>query len=93
MIECRRDGAERGAEIDASGETLASLLIGISFDVAYRALIVDRTDIDVACEIAVTATLAVLREVRPDQLLALDASLADRDDEPNSAATSAARRS
>ncbi|MXP23647.1 TetR family transcriptional regulator [Gordonia sp. HNM0687] len=84
----RQNYAARGAEIDASADTLASLLIGISLDVAYRALIVDRADIDIACEIAVTATLAVLREVSPEQLLALDASLADRDGHPGSAATS-----
>jgi AcrR family transcriptional regulator len=71
----RENYATRGAEIAASADTLASLLIGISLDVAYRALIVDDADIDAACELAVTATMAVLRDVRPDQLLALDASL------------------
>ncbi|MEE4025805.1 helix-turn-helix domain-containing protein [Gordonia sp. PKS22-38] len=89
----RQNYAARGAEIDASADTLASLLIGISLDVCYRALIVESADIDIACDIAVTATLAVLRAVRPDQLLALDASLAEgATDQTNSATTSAARR-
>jgi AcrR family transcriptional regulator len=81
----RQNYAERGAEIAASADTLASLLIGISLDVAYRALIVDRADIDVACEIAVSATLGVLRAVSPEQLLALDASLAEGVVDPDSA--------
>ncbi|GAB89244.1 TetR/AcrR family transcriptional regulator [Gordonia rhizosphera] len=71
----RENYATRGAQIEASADTLASLLIGISLDVAYRAVIVDNADIDVACEIAVTATMAVLRDVQAEQLLALDASL------------------
>ncbi|AZG47534.1 TetR/AcrR family transcriptional regulator [Gordonia insulae] len=71
----RQNYATRGTEIAASADTLASLLIGISLDVAYRAVIVDDADIDAACDLAVTATMAVLRDVRPEQLLALDASL------------------
>ncbi|NED63269.1 TetR/AcrR family transcriptional regulator, partial [Streptomyces sp. SID10244] len=74
----RSNYGTQGAKIAASADTLASLLIGISLDVAYRALIVDDADIDVACDLAVTATLAVLRDVRPEQLLAIDASMAGR---------------
>lgn len=47
----------------------------MSLDVAHRALFVDGTDIDAACDLAVTATLAVLRDVRAEQLQAIDASL------------------
>ncbi|MGV9712589.1 TetR/AcrR family transcriptional regulator [Gordonia sp. NPDC003424] len=71
----RENYAARGVEIAASADTLASLLIGMSLDIAYRALIVDGADIDAACDLAMTATLAVLRDVRPEQLLAIDASL------------------
>ncbi|MFW0793729.1 helix-turn-helix domain-containing protein [Gordonia sp. CPCC 205515] len=71
----RENYATRGANIAASADTLASLMIGMSLDIAYRALIVDGADIDAACDLAVTATLAVLRDVRPEQLLAIDASL------------------
>ncbi|MFW0787776.1 TetR/AcrR family transcriptional regulator [Gordonia sp. CPCC 206044] len=71
----RENYTARGAEIAASADTLASLLIGMSLDVAYRAVIVDGADIDAACDLAVTATMAVLRDVRPDQLQAIDASL------------------
>lgn len=71
----RANYAERGARIDASADTLASLLLVMSLDVAHRALFVDGTDIDAACDLAVTATLAVLRDVRAEQLQAIDASL------------------
>ncbi|MFC8527261.1 TetR/AcrR family transcriptional regulator [Nocardia sp. NPDC057227] len=69
----RANYAERGTPIDGGAETLAALLLGISLDVAYRAVIVDGSDITVACELAVTASLAVLRAVEPAQLRALDA--------------------
>lgn len=42
--------------------------------VTYRAVIVSHADIGAACDLAVTASLAVLRAVRPDQLQAIDAS-------------------
>ncbi|MFF0818550.1 TetR/AcrR family transcriptional regulator [Rhodococcus sp. NPDC003318] len=74
----RANYAARGEPIGASADTLASLLLGISLDVAYRALIVDGADIDKACDLAVTATFAVLRDVRPEQLRAIDASLDGR---------------
>ncbi|MDV7101181.1 TetR/AcrR family transcriptional regulator [Gordonia amicalis] len=74
----RTNYAEQGADIAASADTLASLLLGMSLDVAHRALIVDGAGIDEACDLAVTATMAVLRDVRPEQLQALDASLEQR---------------
>ena len=74
----RKNYAERGADISAGADTLASLLLGMSLDVAHRALIVDGAGIDEACDLAITATMAVLRDVRPEQLQALDASLAQR---------------
>ncbi|QMU21400.1 TetR/AcrR family transcriptional regulator [Gordonia rubripertincta] len=74
----RKNYAERGADISAGADTLASLLLGMSLDVAHRALIVDGAGIDEACDLAITATMAVLRDVRPEQLQALDASLEER---------------
>ncbi|MEO9326407.1 TetR/AcrR family transcriptional regulator [Gordonia aurantiaca] len=74
----RENYAEQGARIAAGADTLASLLLGMSLHVAHRALIVDGAGIDEACDIAITATLAVLRDVRPEQLQALDASLERR---------------
>ncbi|WP_238418954.1 TetR/AcrR family transcriptional regulator [Gordonia sp. 'Campus'] len=74
----RDNYAERGAHIAASANTLASLLLGMSLDVAHRALVVDGAGVDEACDLAITATLAVLRDVRPEQLEALDASLEKR---------------
>ncbi len=74
----RANYAEQGAHIGAGADTLASLLLGMSLDVAHRALIVDGAGIDEACDIAITATLAVLRDVRVEQLRALDASLDQR---------------
>ncbi len=74
----RKNYAERGADISAGADTLASLLLGMSLDVAHRALIVDGAGIDEACDLAITATMAVLRDVRPEQLQALDASLDQR---------------
>ncbi|MCG7635423.1 TetR/AcrR family transcriptional regulator [Gordonia McavH-238-E] len=74
----RDNYAERGARIAASADTLASLLLGMSLDVAHRALIVDGAGVDEACDLAITATLAVLRDVRPEQLRALDESLGGR---------------
>ena len=50
----------------------------MSLDVAHRALIVDGAGVDEACDLAITATLAVLRDVRADQLRALDESLGQR---------------
>ncbi|MCH5644582.1 MULTISPECIES: TetR/AcrR family transcriptional regulator [unclassified Gordonia (in: high G+C Gram-positive bacteria)] len=73
----RKNYAERGAHIAASADTLASLLLVMSLDVAHRALFVDGADIDAACDLAVTATLAVLRDVRAEQLQAIDASMGD----------------
>lgn len=72
----RANYAERGTPIDGGADTLAALLLGISLDIAYRAVIVGGSDIDVACDLAVTASLAVLRAVEPAQLRALDASRA-----------------
>jgi AcrR family transcriptional regulator len=69
----RANYAARGAEIGAGAETLASLLLGMSLDVAYRAVVVGGADLDRACELAVTATFAVLRDVSPVQLEALSA--------------------
>ena len=40
----RQNYAERGARIAASADTLASLLLGMSLDVAHRALIVEQVD-------------------------------------------------
>ncbi|GAB83863.1 TetR/AcrR family transcriptional regulator [Gordonia rubripertincta] len=74
----RKNYADSGAGIAASADTLASLLLGMSLDVAHRALIVDGAGIDEACDLAITATMAVLRDVRPEQLQALDASLEER---------------
>ncbi|GAC67520.1 TetR/AcrR family transcriptional regulator [Gordonia soli] len=74
----RENYAVGGAHIGASADTMSSLLLGISLDVAYRAIIVDGADIDAACDLAMTATLAVLRDVRSDQLLAIDESLGRR---------------
>lgn len=74
----RQNYSERGARIAASADTLASLLLGMSLDVAHRALIVDGAGVDEACDLAITATLAVLRDVRADQLRALDESLGQR---------------
>jgi len=74
----RDNYARHGARIAASADTLASLLLRMSLDVAHRALIVDGAGVDEACDLAITATLAVLRDVRPEQLQALDASLENR---------------
>ncbi|MGV9794836.1 TetR/AcrR family transcriptional regulator [Gordonia sp. ABSL49_1] len=71
----RQNYAEVGADIGAGANALASLLLGMVLDVAHRALFVTGADIDAASELAVTAVLAVLREVRPEQLRALDESL------------------
>ena len=71
----RRNYAERGARIDSGADTLASLLLVISLDVAHRALFIDGSDIDAACDLATTATIAVLSAVRPEQLQAIEASL------------------
>ena len=73
----RTNYAERGAAITAGADTLASLLLVICLDVAHRALFVDGSDIDAACDLATTAVLAVLRDVRPEQLQAIEASLPD----------------
>lgn len=70
--ELRANYAERGTPIDGGADTLATLLLGISLDVAYRAVIVGGSDIGAACDLAVTASLAVLRAVDPAQLRALD---------------------
>ena len=74
----RANYAERGVEVQASADTLASLLLGMSLDVAYRAVIVSGAGIDAACDLAVTASLAVLRSVDVRQLHAIDESLATR---------------
>ena len=75
---CGKHYAERGTRIAAGADALASLLLGMSLDVAHRALTVDGAGIDAACDLAITATMAVLRDVRPEQLQALDASLGQR---------------
>lgn len=74
----RANYAARGERIGAGADTLASLLLGMSLDVAYRAVVVGGADIDRACDLAVTATHAVLRDVTPEQLHAIDASLGVR---------------
>ncbi|MDL9938377.1 TetR/AcrR family transcriptional regulator [Gordonia sp. ABSL1-1] len=71
----RTNYAQQGVEIGAGADTLASLLLVMSLDVAHRALFVDGADIDAACDLTVTATQAVLREVRPAQLTAIDRSV------------------
>lgn len=68
----RANYAERGTPIHGGADTLATMLLGISLDVAYRAVIVAGADIDAACDLAVTACLAVLRAVDPEQLRAID---------------------
>lgn len=75
----RQNYAERGADIGPSADTLASVLLGICRHVAHQAIIVEGADIDIACELAVAATTAVLRDVGPDLLLSLDRSLQDAD--------------
>lgn len=72
--ELRANYAERGTPIGSGADTLATMLLGISLDVAYRAVIVGGSDIGTACDLAVTASLAVLRAIEPDQLRALDTS-------------------
>jgi AcrR family transcriptional regulator len=74
----RANYAERGVRVQASADTLASLLLGMSLDVAYRAVIVSGAGIDAACDLAVTASLAVLRSVEVRQLHAIDQSLASK---------------
>ncbi|MGN2638052.1 TetR/AcrR family transcriptional regulator [Nocardia takedensis] len=68
----RANYSERGTPIDAGADTLAAMLLGISLDIAYRAVIVAGADLDAACDLAVTASLGVLRAVEPDQLRAID---------------------
>lgn len=75
----RKNYAEQGATIGAGADTLASLLLVICLDVAHRALFVDGSDIEAACDLATTAVLAVLRDIRPRQLVAIEESL-DRQD-------------
>ncbi|WP_054814752.1 TetR/AcrR family transcriptional regulator [Nocardia arizonensis] len=70
----RANYAEQGTPIHGGADTLATMLLGISLDIAYRAVIVAGAGIDAASDLAVTATLAVLRAVRPEQLRAIDAS-------------------
>ncbi|WP_040801588.1 TetR/AcrR family transcriptional regulator [Nocardia higoensis] len=70
--ELRANYAERGTPIGTGADTLATMLLGISLDVAYRAVIVGGSDIDAACDLAVTASLAALRAIDPAQLRALD---------------------
>ncbi|MCZ4549966.1 TetR/AcrR family transcriptional regulator [Gordonia rubripertincta] len=71
----RGNYAEQGDTVGASADTLASMLLGMSLDVAYRAVIVSGAGIDAACDLAVTASLAVLRSVEVRQLHAIDESL------------------
>ncbi|TCJ97380.1 TetR/AcrR family transcriptional regulator [Nocardia alba] len=71
----RANYAERGTPINAGADTLATMLLGISLDVAYRAVILAGADIGAACDLAVTASLAVLRAVDPEQLRAIDVGL------------------
>ncbi|MBF6467335.1 hypothetical protein IU427_19420 [Nocardia beijingensis] len=54
-------------------DTLATLLLGISLDVAYRAVVVGGA----ACDLAVTASLAALRAIDPGRLRALDTPARD----------------
>ncbi|APE34774.1 TetR family transcriptional regulator [Nocardia mangyaensis] len=68
----RANYAERGTPINTGADTLATMLLGISLDVAYRAVILAGADIGAACDLAVTASLAVLRSVDPEQLRAID---------------------
>lgn len=71
----RKNYAEQGATIGSGADTLASLLLVICLDVAHRALFVDGSDIDAACDLATTAVLAVLRDISPEQLMAIENSL------------------
>ncbi|MEV6656033.1 TetR/AcrR family transcriptional regulator [Nocardia fluminea] len=68
----RANYAERGTPLHAGADTLATMLLGISLDIAYRAVILAGADIGAACDLAVTASLAVLRAVDPEQLRAID---------------------
>ncbi|MEU8899187.1 TetR/AcrR family transcriptional regulator [Nocardia sp. NPDC048505] len=70
----RANYAARGTPIHDGADTLATMLLSISLDVAYRAVIVAGADIDAACDVAVTACLAVLRTVEPEQLRAIGAT-------------------
>jgi AcrR family transcriptional regulator len=74
--ELRANYAERGTPIGRGADTLATMLLGISLDIAYRAVIVDGADIGAACDLAVTASLATLRAIDPSQLRALDTTTA-----------------
>lgn len=68
--------ATRGQRMEESVEILASMLVGLTLDVAYRAVIVSGADIDASCALAVTSAMAVLRTVDVQQLHAIDKSLA-----------------
>ncbi|WP_024804985.1 TetR/AcrR family transcriptional regulator [Nocardia sp. BMG51109] len=70
--ELRANYAERGTPIGRGADTLATMLLGISLDIAYRAVTVGGADIGAACDLAVTASLAALRAIDPGQLRALD---------------------
>ncbi len=65
----------RGHRIGPGVNALASMLMGISLDVAYRAVIVDGADVDSARDLAMAATLAVLRDIEPKYLAAIDRSI------------------
>ena len=67
--------AKRGQNVGVGVDVLASMLIGMTLDVAHRAVIVAGASIDTACELAVSSALSVLRTVDVVQLQAIDRSL------------------
>lgn len=69
--------AARGERVDASVDIVASMLLGMTLDVAHRAVIVAGVSIDAASELAVSASMAVLRSIEIAHLHAIDESLAN----------------
>lgn len=67
--------AGRGQTVGVGVDVLASMLIGMTLDVAHRAVIVAGASIDAACELAVSSAISVLRTVDVVQLQAIDRSL------------------
>lgn len=65
----------RGHRIGPGVDALASMLMGISLDIAHRAVIVDGASVDAARDLAMVATLAVLSSVEPAHLEAIDRSV------------------
>ncbi|WP_020106313.1 TetR/AcrR family transcriptional regulator [Nocardia sp. 348MFTsu5.1] len=67
--------AARGQTVGVGADVLASMLIGMTLDVAHRAVIVAGASIDTASELAVSSAMSVLRSVDVGQLQAVDRSL------------------